>query len=96
MHTGTIKWFKNGSGPGKGFGFINPSDECRRDLRLDISKDVFVHIKKFRGVKPQSILKGDEVQFNVITSQSGLRAIDVAITAHAPSAISEPVHHLHD
>ena len=57
MATGTVKWFN----PGKGFGFIAPSDG---------SKDVFVHISAVDRSGLGTLAEGQQVSFDV-TSERG-------------------------
>ena len=60
MATGTVKWFN----PGKGFGFIAPSDG---------SKDVFVHISAVDRSGLGPLTEGQKVSFDV-TSERGKTA----------------------
>ncbi len=60
MATGTVKWFN----PGKGFGFIAPSDG---------SKDVFVHISAVDRSGLGTLTEGQKVSFDV-TSERGKTA----------------------
>ena len=63
--SGTVKWFQNA----KGFGFIT---------RNDGGKDVFVHysgIESAGGFK--TLAEGDNVEFEIINSDKGDKAINV-------------------
>lgn len=56
MATGTVKWFN----PGKGFGFIAPSDG---------SKDVFVHISAVDRSGLGTLTEGQKISFDVTTER---------------------------
>jgi len=91
MLTGTIKWFRNGTGPGKGFGFIIPSDETLRELRMDIAQELFIHSENVLRPQPDVavyLLEGDEVEFNIGHSSRGPRALDLRIIGRAQPATS--------
>jgi CspA family cold shock protein len=65
MTQGTIKWFDNK----KGFGFI-AQDEG--------GPDVFVHFSCIEGDGFKTLAEGDRVQFEVLNSDKGLKASNVA------------------
>ena len=65
MMQGTIKWFDNK----KGFGFI-AQDEG--------GPDVFVHFSCIEGDGFKTLAEGDRVQFEVVNSDKGLKAANVA------------------
>ena len=61
---GKVKWFNES----KGYGFIT---------RDDGSGDVFVHFSGITGGGWRSLGEGDEVEFEVVDSDKGPKAIDV-------------------
>ena len=63
MASGKVKWFDNR----KGFGFIAQS----------IGQDVFVHHSSITGSGFKTLNEGDEVSFEVIPSDKGLKAHNV-------------------
>jgi CspA family cold shock protein len=63
MASGKIKWFDNK----KGFGFIAQST----------GQDVFVHHSSITGSGFKTLNEGDEVSFEVIPSDRGLKAHNV-------------------
>jgi CspA family cold shock protein len=65
MTQGTIKWFDNK----KGFGFI-AQDEG--------GPDVFVHFSCIDGEGFKTLTEGDRVQYEVVNSDKGLKATNVA------------------
>jgi CspA family cold shock protein len=65
MTQGTIKWFDNK----KGFGFI-AQDEG--------GPDVFVHFSCIDGEGFKTLAEGDRVQYEVVNSDKGLKAANVA------------------
>jgi CspA family cold shock protein len=62
---GKVKWFNNQ----KGYGFIT---------RDDGSGDVFVHYSAVTGNGFKSLAEGDMVEFEVIDSDKGPKAANVA------------------
>ena len=60
MASGKVKWFDNK----KGFGFI----------AQDTGQDVFVHFSSIEGNGFKTLLEGEEVVFDVVTSDKGLKA----------------------
>jgi CspA family cold shock protein len=63
MASGKVKWFNNT----KGFGFIVQ----------DSGQDVFVHHTSILGRGYRTLLEGEEVSFDVISSEKGLKAQNV-------------------
>jgi cold shock protein len=63
MASGKVKWFDNK----KGFGFISQ----------DSGQDVFVHHTSILGSGFHTLLEGEEVSFDVINSEKGLKAQNV-------------------
>ena len=63
MASGKIKWFDNK----KGFGFIAQSS----------GQDVFVHHTSITGQGFKTLNEGDEVSFEIIPSDKGLKAQNV-------------------
>jgi cold shock protein len=64
MATGTVKWFN----PGKGFGFIAPSDG---------SKDVFVHISAVEQAGLGTLAEGQKISFEVTTERGKIAATNL-------------------
>jgi len=63
MASGRVKWFDNK----KGFGFI----------AQDSGQDVFVHFSSIQGKGYKTLNEGDEVIFEVVASDKGLKAQNV-------------------
>ena len=63
MASGKVKWFDNK----KGFGFIAEKT----------GKDVFVHHSAIAGSGYKTLEEGDEVSFEIVPSQKGLKASNV-------------------
>jgi CspA family cold shock protein len=63
MASGKVKWFDNK----KGFGFIAQNS----------GQDVFVHHTSITGAGFKTLNEGDEVSFDVIPSDKGLKAQNV-------------------
>ncbi|MDH5425922.1 MAG: cold-shock protein [Gammaproteobacteria bacterium] len=63
--SGTVKWFNNS----KGFGFI----------ARESGDDVFVHFKAIRGDGYRSLQEGQNVEFELHTSDKGLQAQEVDV-----------------
>jgi CspA family cold shock protein len=63
MASGKVKWFDNK----KGFGFISQ----------DSGQDVFVHFSSIRGDGFKTLNEGDDVVFEVLTGDKGLKAQNV-------------------
>ena len=63
MAEGTVKWFN----PRKGYGFISTED----------GKDIFVHYADIAGEGYRTLVEGDEVSFDVVEGEKGLRAENV-------------------
>jgi len=64
MSEGTVKWFN----PRKGYGFISTED----------GKDIFVHYADIAGEGYKTLVEGDQVSFDVVEGEKGLRAENVA------------------
>jgi len=58
-----VKWFDNE----RGFGFITQ----------DSGEDVFVHHSSITGKGFKTLNEGDEVSFEVVASEKGLKALNV-------------------
>jgi len=58
MPTGTVKWFH----PGKGYGFIQPSDG---------SRDAFVHISAVERAGLDTLREGQKVQYDLVPGRDG-------------------------
>ena len=69
MASGKVKWFDNK----KGFGFI----------AQDSGQDVFVHFSSIQGSGYKTLNEGEEVCFEIVSSDKGLKAQNVQ-RAHAP------------
>ena len=63
MASGKVKWFDNK----RGFGFI----------AQDTGQDVFVHFSSIQGKGYKTLNEGEEVIFEVIASERGLKAENV-------------------
>ena len=78
MKKGRVKFFKNGEGKGKGYGFITQVDEQGNEIvkskgtgrdGADETDDYFVHVK---NVRPGDDLKeGDTVDFESRPGKAG-------------------------
>ncbi|HUS73564.1 MAG TPA: cold-shock protein [Sedimentisphaerales bacterium] len=71
MAEGTVKWFN----PRKGYGFISTED----------GKDIFVHYADITGEGYRTLVEGDQVGFDVVEGEKGLRAENV-VNKSAPEA----------
>lgn len=63
MASGKVKWFDNK----KGFGFI----------AQDTGQDVFVHHSSILGGGYKTLIEGEEVTFEVVSGEKGLKAQNV-------------------
>jgi CspA family cold shock protein len=63
MASGKIKWFDNS----KGLGFITQGS----------GPDIFVHHKSIIGDGFKTFKEGDEVSFDIVSSEKGLKAENV-------------------
>lgn len=61
---GSVKWFNDK----KGFGFIMPDEG---------GDEIFVHFSNLNGIK--TLQEGQRVEFDVESSNKGLRAVDVVL-----------------
>jgi len=78
MSDGKVKWFN----PKKGYGFIATSD----------GRDIFVHYSNISGDGYKTLIEGDQVSFDIVESEKGLRAENVVQEASAepdPKSASE-------
>lgn len=64
MNTGTVKWFNSE----KGFGFITK----------DTGGDLFVHFSAIQGGGFKSLEEGAKVSFDIVESDRGEQAANVA------------------
>ena len=64
MNTGTVKWFNSE----KGFGFITK----------DTGGDLFVHFSAIKGSGFKSLEEGAKVSFDIVESDRGEQAANVA------------------
>jgi len=63
MSEGKVKWFN----PRKGYGFISTTD----------GQDVFVHYSNVAGEGYKTLKEGDQVTFDIVEGEKGLRAENV-------------------
>jgi len=63
MSEGKVKWFN----PRKGYGFISTTD----------GRDIFVHYSNIAGDGYKTLDEGDNVTFDVVEGEKGLRAENV-------------------
>ena len=63
MSDGKVKWFN----PRKGYGFIDTGD----------GRDIFVHYGSISGEGYKTLAEGDEVSFDIVEGEKGLRAENV-------------------
>ena len=73
MASGKVKWFDNK----KGFGFI------AQVAGQGAGQDVFVHHTSIMGGGFKTLIEGEEVTFDVVSSEKGLKAQNVQ-RHHAP------------
>jgi len=64
MPKGKVKWFNDQ----KGYGFVTPEDG---------SKDLFVHYQEIQGDGFKTLAEGQEVEFEVVESEKGPKAVKV-------------------
>ncbi|MBQ4494091.1 MAG: cold-shock protein [Elusimicrobiaceae bacterium] len=64
MANGKVKWFNDQ----KGFGFIAPEDG---------SKELFVHYQDIQGDGFKTLAEGQEVSYEVVETEKGLKAVKV-------------------
>lgn len=64
---GKVKWFN----PRKGYGFIATPD----------GRDIFVHYSSISGDGYKTLNEGDDVTFDIIEGDKGLRADNVVISS---------------
>ena len=70
MASGKVKWFDNA----RGFGFIVQ----------DTGQDVFVHFSSIQGNGYKTLNEGEEVVFEVVPSDKGLKAQNVQRAQPSP------------
>lgn len=75
MPEGTVKWFN----PRKGYGFIAAEDD----------REVFVHYASITGEGYKTLVEGDEVSFEIVEGEKGLRAENVVHKSAADSKETE-------
>lgn len=63
MASGKVKWFDNK----RGYGFI----------AQEAGKDVFVHHSSIQGKGYKTLIEGETVQFDLVTSDKGPKAANV-------------------
>jgi CspA family cold shock protein len=63
MLDGKVKWFN----PRKGYGFIATED----------GRDIFVHYSSISGDGYKTLVEGDDVTFEIVEGEKGLRAENV-------------------
>jgi len=63
MSEGKVKWFN----PRKGYGFISSTD----------GPDVFVHYSGISSEGFKTLVEGDDVSFDIVEGEKGLRAENV-------------------
>jgi cold shock protein len=66
MPTGTVKWFN----PTKGYGFIQPQDG---------GKDVFVHISAVERAGLSSLMEGQALEFELVSSRGKTSAENLRV-----------------
>lgn len=71
MATGTVKWYNST----KGFGFITPDDG---------ENDVFVHQTAIQCDGFRFLNEGERVDFDVVSTDRGVQAVNVTGVAGAP------------
>jgi CspA family cold shock protein len=64
MAKGKVKWFNDQ----KGFGFITTDDG---------SADLFAHFQEIQGEGFKTLAEGQEVEFEVVTSEKGPKAVKI-------------------
>ena len=72
MSEGKVKWFN----PRKGYGFIATDD----------GRDIFVHYASISGSGYKTLVEGDQVSFDIVEGEKGMRAENVV---HNPPAESQ-------
>lgn len=70
MATGIVKWFNNK----KGWGFIEPAEG---------GDDIFVHFSVIQGVGFKTLAQGQQVSFELESSDRGLQATNVYVLSEA-------------
>ena len=86
MASGKVKWFDNK----KGFGFI----------QHETDGDVFVHFSSIQGGGFKTLAEGEEVDYELIQSDKGLKAQNVMRSDNPPASSPPPrpqdrPHHRH-
>ena len=73
QHTGTVKWFNNA----KGYGFLG----------YESGADVFVHYSAIQGDGYKSLKEGDEVEFNVVSGNTGKPQADQVVRINKADSV---------
>jgi len=71
MSDGKVKWFN----PRKGYGFIAGAD----------GRDIFVHYSSISGDGYRTLVEGDDVSFDIVEGEKGLRAENVVAKSASTS-----------
>lgn len=66
-YKGTVKWFDNA----KGYGFITYIDEYNK------KKEIFVHYSQVQGQGYKTLVEGETVEFEILTTSKGTQAVCV-------------------
>lgn len=66
-YRGQVKWFNNE----KGYGFITYEDEKGK------SKEIFVHYSQINATGYKTLIEGEDVEFEILTTSKGPQAVCV-------------------
>ena len=75
MSDGKVKWFN----PRKGYGFVAGPD----------GRDIFVHYSSISGDGYRTLAEGDEVSFDTVEGEKGLRAENVVAKSASKSQTAD-------